>query len=284
MLNVGPDGKGRVPMGAISSLKKSGEWISRHAEAIYGTSASPFASSLGWGDCTVKGNNLYLHIFDWPLSGKLLLGGLQNKIKSASFLECGSEVPFKMTKGIIELDVDHESDPLVTTLKLELDGPPSVKIQAPQMDGQKPTVLLAENSAVKGVDHKELRWMEKFGEWKHSDNLSGWSSVNDSAQWEVYVLKPGQYTVAIEYFCDQKASGFEWAINSGNDNISFVTYYSGYAPTENTQLGQGTRLRYMNLELGPLVFKSGIQTLTLSPRSILDGEIGIKRIILTPYL
>lgn len=284
MLNVGPDGKGRVLMGTVSSLKKSGEWISRHTEAVYGTGPSPFVSSLGWGDCTVKGNNLYVHIFDWPESGKLWIGGLKNKIKSASFLECGSAVPYKIRKGIIELDVGHDSDPLVTTLKLELDGSPSARIQAPQMDGQMPTVLLAENSVVDGVDHKELRWMEKFGEWKHSDNLTGWSTESDKAEWEVFVLKPGQYTVAIEYYCDQSASGSEWAIHSGNDNISFVTYYSGYTPTESTQLGQGTRLRYMTLELGPLDFKSGIQTLSLKPRSILEGQIGIKRIILTPYL
>lgn len=284
MLNVGPDGKGRIPMAAVRNLEKSGNWISRHAEAIYGASASPFDFSLGWGDCTVKGMNLYLHIFDWPKSGKLWLGGLQNKVQSASFMHNGAHVPFREKNGTIELSIGHDSQPLVTTLKLELDGPPMVTIQAPQMDGQSPTVLLAENSAVSGVEHEEKRWMEKFGEWKHTDNLMGWHTDKDHAEWKVHVLQPGKYTVAVEYFCDNMASGSEWTMHSGDDEISFVTYYSGYSPGKTTELGKGTRLRYMTLELGPLDFKSGIQTVTLNPRSILGDGIGIKRIILNPYL
>jgi alpha-L-fucosidase len=45
---------------------------------------------LPWGRCTTKisGNTttLYLHVFDWPAGGELLVPGLKNKIKSAWLL------------------------------------------------------------------------------------------------------------------------------------------------------------------------------------------------------
>ena len=52
-----------------------------NGEAIYGTTASPF-KRLAWGRCTKKltadGATLYLHVFNWPADGKLLVPGLKN--------------------------------------------------------------------------------------------------------------------------------------------------------------------------------------------------------------
>ena len=42
-----------------------------NSEAIYGTTASPFKEQLAWGRCTQKNGNLYLHVFDWPVDGRL---------------------------------------------------------------------------------------------------------------------------------------------------------------------------------------------------------------------
>ena len=39
-----------------------------------------------WGESSTKGNKLYLHVFDWPEEGKLVVGGLKNSIKSAYLL------------------------------------------------------------------------------------------------------------------------------------------------------------------------------------------------------
>ena len=38
LLNIGPDGKGRVPEPCRESFLEMGEWVSTNAEAIYGTS------------------------------------------------------------------------------------------------------------------------------------------------------------------------------------------------------------------------------------------------------
>ena len=40
--------------------------------------------------------------------------------------------------------------------------------------------------------------MEKFGEWKHANQISHWAQ-DGRARWMVNVLEPGAYTVALKY-------------------------------------------------------------------------------------
>ena len=55
---------------------------------IYGTAASPFAK-LPWGRCTRKPGILYLHVFDWPQGGRLVVPGLKSSVRSARLLARG---------------------------------------------------------------------------------------------------------------------------------------------------------------------------------------------------
>src|SRR5207248_10890172 len=49
-----------------------GRWLKVNGPAIYGATASPF-TDLPWGRCTRKGSTLYLHVFNWPTDGQLLV-------------------------------------------------------------------------------------------------------------------------------------------------------------------------------------------------------------------
>jgi len=86
LLNVGPTPEGLIPQPSIDCLKEVGAWMKLNAEAIYGTSASPFAN-LKWGKATQKvtdkTHKIYLNIFDWPAYGQLIIKGLENKILKA---------------------------------------------------------------------------------------------------------------------------------------------------------------------------------------------------------
>ena len=76
-----------------------------------------------------------------------------------------------------------------------------VKIEpagAPQVDpvwGLDPefcTEIQAEFAAVIGATKDSVRWMEKFGEWKHVTRVHQWQAEGE-ATWEVDVLVPGDY-------------------------------------------------------------------------------------------
>jgi alpha-L-fucosidase len=75
LLNVGPTGEGIIPPGAVTDLNAVGAWMKVNGESIYGTSASPFKAQPAWGRVTKKDGTLYLHVFDWPSDGKLVING-----------------------------------------------------------------------------------------------------------------------------------------------------------------------------------------------------------------
>jgi alpha-L-fucosidase len=95
LLNIGPDGKGRVPAQAAKYLRKAGEWIARYPRVIYAAGPSPWGWTMPWGDVTTVGNTLNLVVFDWPADGRLWMPGLQTKIAAAGVVVGGKLRPIK---------------------------------------------------------------------------------------------------------------------------------------------------------------------------------------------
>ena len=96
-----------------------------NGEAIYGTSASPFASPLPWGRATQKPGKLFLHVFNWPKDGALL-APLANKPAKAYLLTAPDE-PLACMSGGNGLTIKLPAaapDPVASVVVLELDGPP----------------------------------------------------------------------------------------------------------------------------------------------------------------
>lgn len=90
LLNVGPTPEGEIPTQSVERLKEVGAWMKTNGDAIYGTTSSVF-SKLPWGRCTVKresgSTKLYLHVFDWPTTGQLVVPGLGNEKFSATLMK-----------------------------------------------------------------------------------------------------------------------------------------------------------------------------------------------------
>lgn len=89
LLNVGPTSEGLIPEASVERLAAVGRWMKVNRESIYDTQASPF-KKLDWGRCTRKVSGkettLYLHVFNWPADGKLIVPGLKNSPRRAYLL------------------------------------------------------------------------------------------------------------------------------------------------------------------------------------------------------
>jgi alpha-L-fucosidase len=128
LLNIGPKGDGSVPPESVKSMHAIGTWMKANGEAIYGTSASPFAK-LDWGRCTQKPltdgrTRLYLHVFQWPADGRLIVPGLANAPGKATLLAGGKalEVSAQDNQFVITLPATAP-DPIATVVALDLAGP-----------------------------------------------------------------------------------------------------------------------------------------------------------------
>jgi len=101
LLNVGPTSEGVFPAPSIERLRQIGDWMKVNGEAIYSTKASPF-KNLAWGRCTQKaidgGARLYLHVFDWPVDGKLIVPGILSQAKQAYLLSDSKHSPLSVSR------------------------------------------------------------------------------------------------------------------------------------------------------------------------------------------
>jgi alpha-L-fucosidase len=131
LLNVGPKADGTFPDEAIERLHGIGAWMKKNGDAIHGTSASPF-ETLPWGRCTVKKDGadsiLYLHVFERPADGRLVLPGLGNEPLSAGWL-AGPRLAFPVrregTDVVVELPPTLP-DPIASVVTLGIQGEPIV--------------------------------------------------------------------------------------------------------------------------------------------------------------
>ena len=130
LLNVGPTSLGEIPEPSVERLKEIGRWMKVNGEAIYGTTKSPLATQPAWGRVTQKGNTLFLHVFDWPADGKLVVPGLHDETARAQLLKpnfLGWHKKLKATNSADGLTISvpkRAPDKISSTIVLQLEGTP----------------------------------------------------------------------------------------------------------------------------------------------------------------
>jgi alpha-L-fucosidase len=126
LLNIGPRGDGTLDPPDTAILQGIGQWMSANGDSIRGTQRTPL-DRQAWGDSTVKGNTLYLHVWNWPTDGKLVLSGLEGKVLRANLLQKPSQ-PLRVSRleaSDLEIAVPRIApDPVDTVIVLRLASPP----------------------------------------------------------------------------------------------------------------------------------------------------------------
>jgi len=132
LLNVGPTAEGVFPQPSVDRLREIGQWMNVNGEAIYATQSSPF-KKLDWGRCTWKavegGTRLYLHVFDWPGDGQLVVPGIFNRPKGAYLLSDSKKAALSVARKEDALVISvppAAPDPIDGVVVLDVAGKPDV--------------------------------------------------------------------------------------------------------------------------------------------------------------
>ncbi len=136
MLNIGPRANGAVPYEIEQRLLAMGLWLSINGESIYGSQAFDLVKDQhDWGKITCRKNpdgttRLYLHVYNWPLSRKLPVTGIQAKPAKAYLLADPEKTALTAnTRGVVTvLELPAKApDPFVSVVVLEYDNYPSIE-------------------------------------------------------------------------------------------------------------------------------------------------------------
>lgn len=192
LMNIGPKGDGTFDAPDAAILRGIGDWLKQNGESIYATRRSPLFSQA-WGETTLRGNMLYLHIFDVPESRKLILGGFGNTIQSAHLLADGREVSVRRLNYY-----DHEFllpegalDAADTVVKVEFAG----EIVAKQdflMPVDRPFHLRSFDAAISAG----LR----YGDGKtNRDYVFHWTDTAQYVTWNIRLPQAMQLKIDVSY-------------------------------------------------------------------------------------
>lgn len=91
ILNIGPDGNGRVDARSIRVLEEIAAWMERNSASIHGCDNAGIPKPE-WGRYTKKDNKLYAHIFEAPIGPLALTGVEKDRVLRVRRLADGSEV------------------------------------------------------------------------------------------------------------------------------------------------------------------------------------------------
>ncbi|MEP3838628.1 MAG: alpha-L-fucosidase [Algibacter sp.] len=274
LFNVGPNELGIVPEIGAEFLRETGTWLKRYPQVVYAAGASPWDYKLPWGDVTTKGNTMYLAVSEWPTDGKLYLPGLKTKIKSAKILNPEAKdqkIEFNQGKdNWVTFNVPFKApDHLISIIEVETNIINGDEIIAEDTAlGIYPnteTELITEFGTVSNATQENKRWMEKFGEWKHANQVGNWEE-NGQITWTIDVKEAGYYYLDLAY---KGTNRLVWKTTTGEG----IMVQNQQAATE----------KYVFYNMGILEFKTpGKHTLTTT---LVEGDrdtASLKSIALRP--
>jgi alpha-L-fucosidase len=252
LMNIGPMGNGEFDPHDVTILEGIATWWKVNGVSIRGTSRTPLPVQT-WGESTRKGNTLYLHVFDWPTNGQLVVGGLESNVKRAWLL---AERSHLKTQRLNSFDLEINKLPATapdaadSVIALECDG----DIQADTNRLLQPEFPIETLRAFDGILQGNL----KYGPGKKTDDyVLNWTSTDQSITWPVRLNTLATYEVTINYAAPLDTAGGTFTVSLGDQT------FNGTVQLENPKI----------VSLGRVSLKPGVFQIKVSASGIQGSEL-----------
>jgi alpha-L-fucosidase len=258
LMNVGPMGDGRMDPKDVAILKRLADWWIVNGESIRGTTRTPLPVQA-WGESTRKGNTLYLHVFNWPTNGELVVGGLKSNVKRARLLaERAIQQPPALKAGRVNsFDVKISGLPAIPpgegdfVIVLEGDG-------TIQTDTSRLLQPAFASDTLRVFDADLHGSGLRFGPGKVRDaHVTGWTKPGDYIAWPVRLNSDATFEVLVTYDAEPDSTGNTFELTAGNQKLQ-GTVAAGLIRTN---------------ALGRIALLSGSSELRISPVVLKQGEL-----------
>ncbi|MCR9246026.1 MAG: alpha-L-fucosidase [bacterium] len=237
LLDIGPAADGTIPLIMVDRLYAIGDWLKINGEAIHGTTKSPFRATP-WGRATQKGNTVYLHVYDWPQSGRLVVP-LQNDVVAARVLG-GDSVSAARTSTGIAIDLSSATaGKHATVVALELDALPVEDTRfLPDADGVITLPVTAATLAgdklrlESRVDRKASMTIRNVGCWNQPGASVSWSNVRVDTE-----MAPMQIELELAVAPGSEGGTLEWRMGRRTGTYEIPTHTGGWQKYRRVAVG-----------------------------------------------
>lgn len=282
LLNVGPDATGTIPPASVERLQAVGRWLEVNGESIHGTRAGVFAR-LPWGRSTTRTlpdrrTAIYLHVFDWPQDGRLLVPGLVSEVVSVRGLHRDRMLRVAGTEptdtGLVVLLNGEAWDPHASVIELIVDG-------APVIDRAMADLASRTRPDADGVirllpAHAEIQGHGPRLETQHAEpNIGYWTNEQATVLHRLHTDRAGAYRLGFRYALALASEG------SAVDLI--FTWDGGERRMRVRPATTGAWSRFRTMDLGLIDLPAGPVDLRVVPAAKRgEAVINLGPVILTP--
>lgn len=257
LMNIGPMGDGQIDPRDAQILRDIGAWLKVNGASIYPSRRTPLPVPA-WGESTRNGNTLYLHVFDWPRDGKLVVGGMKNAVIRAYLLADRRQRTLKTNRLnpndlVINVPV-RPLDAANTVIALQVRGNPEVN-PVRLVAGDQTNVLRVFDGDLHGTKFR-------FGDGKAlRAYILDWTDPNDWVGWKVRVNQPTEYEVSVKYTTASTSSRGTYSLTIGDQALQATVEPR---PAENQPA---------TVKLGTVKLVPGKYEIAVKPVEIKGGEL-----------
>ena len=281
ILNVGPDGTGRIPELSLRYLREVGRWLAANGESIYGTTHSPIPDQP-WGVATLKPGRLYLHVFDRPRDGMLFVPGFTASATRTFWLGQTQNLKFSQTGDDLKIHLpDALPDTHDSVVVVEFNGTLADSWKdSPEMISRQFDSFSVDAARAHTVGHATLESLVSsryFGNWKHDTCAHNLASPDDRAEFSFHFLEPGDYHVTLEYACLAASKDREGIVEIGDQSLGFQSLLT------TTAFDTHEPLLFVRHSIGIVTIKqAGIVPVNIHPKNAGAELFWLRRVIIDP--
>jgi alpha-L-fucosidase len=229
LLNVGPDGNGKMPETSVKFLREVGRWLTTNGDSIYGTTHGPLPDQP-WGVTTLKPGRLFLHVFTRPDDGALFVPGGAANVSDVRFLGAATSLTWEKRDGDLAIMLPRDlPDARDSVVVVTFTGKIADAWQTPAVVSRQFESFFLEAARAKPVGKTALKSITNsryFGNWKHDTCAVGMAATMDRLELATRFLEPGDYRVTLEYACAAPKSR-EGIVEIAGQSLAFETLRTG---------------------------------------------------------
>jgi alpha-L-fucosidase len=279
LLNIGPMANGTIPDLSQKYFLETGKWLQKNGESIYGTTYS-LIKPQPWGVTTSKPGKIYVHVFQSPINGKIVLPVKGITIKKAYWLADKKPVSNKTTATGVELQLPALlPDSRDAVVAIEYSGTISENYSTPEEWSRQYAEfsLLPDFATVKGnATISTVTHAHYFGDWKHTVCVKNLKAPGDEVNFEIEVKEKGDYKIILEYAADKNSEGREGVLEIAGQTFPFQVLKTG-------EHDVWKPLTWIRQPISILtIAKPGFITLKIRPSNDGTELFNLKRVIAEP--